>query len=121
MRSSRDRGVHNLHTEQMDAVWQFWAAELISSALVASGARLVLDLDLKVPRPVAKSGDFVNRGRTWGKKTQCSGSMGGWRRNCCHCAHTRFDKVFNGRFCFVIRKKRILKNHNCCGPCLKLG
>lgn len=30
MRSSRDRGVHNLHTEQMDAVWQFWAAGLIS-------------------------------------------------------------------------------------------
>lgn len=40
MRSSRDRGVHNLHTEQMDAVWQFWAAGLIPSALVASAARL---------------------------------------------------------------------------------
>lgn len=27
MRSSCDRGVHNLHTEQMDTVWQFWAAQ----------------------------------------------------------------------------------------------
>lgn len=71
MRSSRDRGVHNLHTEQMDAVWQFWAAGLISSALVASGARLFLDSDLKVPRLVAKSGGFVNQGRNW-KKARCS-------------------------------------------------
>lgn len=62
MRSSHDRGVHNLHTEQMDAVWQFWAAGLISSALVASVPRLFLDSDLKVPRPVAESGDFVSKG-----------------------------------------------------------
>lgn len=66
MRSSRDRSVHNLHTEQMDAVWQFWAAGLISSAPVPFGARLCL-LDLKVPRPVAKSANFVNQGRNWGK------------------------------------------------------
>lgn len=67
MRSSRDRGVHNLHTEQMDAVWQFWAARLISSALVPFGPRLFLDLDLKLPRPVAKGANYGNQGRSWRK------------------------------------------------------